>query len=162
MSTQLLSRLDSAPLAPASSESSPSIQSGSTLPWFSSPEEYESFRAAWRAYARARTPLSPSHHAAYALLRGRDPFRGFTENRRGNGQAPYGALRRALGGLSVHAVRWLIRDLEASCARQGANMDPDGTHRQNLILALQKLATDADLQRSLHYLVETAELRGLF
>jgi hypothetical protein len=82
--------------------------------FFASKADYISYRAAWSALTASGALLSASHYAAHALLTGRDLYRAFGRNRRGHGQAPYGAMAHALmsiGGGSGTA--WTLAGLQA-------------------------------------------------
>ena len=75
--------------------------------FFSSKAEYLAFRAAWKALTSTRhsdgtrVRLPAWLYAGYALLRGKDPIKGFTRNNRGHGQAPWGAAVAALSRLGA-------------------------------------------------------------
>jgi len=92
--------------------------------FFESKEEYLHFRQAWKTFYKddkqkkkehkdyyggihRKSDLTCEHHLIYALLRGRDITKSFTPNRRGHGQEPYGAYRRARGQI-VFAVNMLV------------------------------------------------------
>lgn len=64
--------------------------------FFASKADYRDYRLAWRQLLASKAPLGPEHFAAHALLTGGDLFKAFSRNGRGHGQAPYGALERAL------------------------------------------------------------------
>lgn len=79
-------------------------RSDATRHFFDSKADYLAYLAAWRrldGIAANGAPRHGGHFAAHALLTGVDLFRAFAPNRRGHGQAPYGALRAALRRLAL-------------------------------------------------------------
>ena len=64
--------------------------------FFDSKADYLAYRALFAAATGPGSHLDASHYAAHALLTGRDLYRAFGRNNRGNGQQPYGVLAREL------------------------------------------------------------------
>jgi hypothetical protein len=150
----------SAQFAQGSQAAGISRTSRASQAFFSSKDDYLAFIHAWKWLTQQRDPvtqrrlsLPPAAYAGYALLRGRDPLKGFSRNNRGHGQDPVGAASRALASLkgkhSRPNFKSLTRHLHESSAAvstdTGAWLPADRLDRAFERLASLSVSAGADV-----------------